>query len=80
MRGDRDPMQRLTGVILSIYNFFVGDPVILSVSVALFALVAILTHTIFAGARSPIAAVVLVLGVMLSLSLALRREITPKRP
>jgi len=70
-------MQRVTGFIKAVYNFFVGDPIILSGIVALFIVVGVIVH--LAGTSSVVLGIVLVAGVITSLALALYRETQPKR-
>ncbi len=68
-------MQRITGAILAVYNFFVGDPIILAGVSALF-LVEALLHRV--GASNALAAILLVVGVLASLGGSLWRETQPK--
>lgn len=71
-------MRQVTNVIKSIYNFFVGDPVVLSGIVILFVVVGIFTHTV-ATTNNWWLGIILFAGVVLSLGLALYRETQPKK-
>lgn len=71
-------MRQITNAILSVYNFFVGDPVILSGIVILFVLIGILAHTV-ATTNNAWLGIILFAGVVLSLGLALYRETQPKK-
>jgi hypothetical protein len=71
-------MQRVQGFVLAVYNFFVGDPVILTGVVALFVIVGLLAHAMKASAGLGLG-VVLVAGVILSQGLSLYRETQPKK-
>ncbi len=70
-------MRAVTNVILAIYNFFVGDPVIL-IGVALsFLVIGLLAHSV--GAPAAVTGALLVVGVLISVSLALWREVHPAK-
>ncbi len=72
-------MKAITNAILAVYNFFVGDPVIL-VGIALtFVIVGVVNHASSSDATHQALGVVLVAGVLISLALSLAREITPKK-
>lgn len=67
-------MKQITGFVLAVYNFFVGDPIIL-VGIALtFVIVGLLARS-----APMISGAVLVVGVLASLGLALWRETQPKK-
>lgn len=72
-------MQKITGFILAVYNFFVGDPVILS-GVALFFLgVGFIAHTGVSATTQTLLGIILIVGIILSTSLALAREVRPHK-
>ena len=69
-------MQRIIGVINAVYKFFVGDPILLSGVAITVVVVAVLSRVL---KEQPLAVGALfIIGVLTSLSLALRREIQPK--
>lgn len=76
-------MQRITGFILAVYNFFVGDPIILGGIAAAFVVVGLLAHAALGRGESAgtawLLGALLVVGAVASLGFALRREITPKQ-
>ncbi len=71
-------MRQISGFIKTVYNFFVGDPVILTGIAITFVLLAVLVRML-AGSTTPALGVVLVAGVVGSLALSLYRETQPKR-
>jgi hypothetical protein len=70
-------MQQITGFIKTVYNFFVGDPVILTGVAITFIVLAVLVR-VLTGSTTALG-VVLVAGVVGSLALSLYRETQPKR-
>jgi hypothetical protein len=70
-------VKQALGFIKAVYNFFVGDPVILAGVAIIFVALGIIIKTTVISA-GPALAVILVAGVIASLSLSLYREIQPK--
>jgi uncharacterized membrane protein len=74
-------MDRIVGAVRAVYNFFVGDPILLTGTLVLFVVVGLITH--FAKSVSTplsvVLGIVLIAGVILSLSLSLMRETRPKK-
>jgi hypothetical protein len=70
-------LNRIVGFINAVYNFFVGDPVILSGVVILFIGVSLLAHSL--ASMPLLLGAILILGVIGSLALALYRETQPRR-
>jgi len=71
-------MQQILGAIRSTYNFFVGDPVILTGIAVFFVLIGLYLHQMPDAGSSLAFPVILLIGVISSLSLALYRETRPK--
>ncbi len=74
-------MQQIIGFPRAVYNFIVGDPIILTGVLVFFVVIGIITHV--SKSLSTMAnvtlGVVLIAGVILSLVLALYRETKPKQ-
>ncbi len=71
-------MKQVQSIVLAVYNFFVGDPIILTGVLAFFVIVGLLAHAMNASAGLG-AGIVLIVGVILSLGLSLYRETQPKK-
>jgi hypothetical protein len=73
-------LNQIIGFPRAVYNFFVGDPVILTGVVAFFIVIGLIAGHSQVGKNQPLVlGVVLIAGVILSLSLSLYRETRPKK-
>jgi hypothetical protein len=72
-------MKRVIGVVLAVYNFFVGDPILLAGVLLTFLIVGLVDNLSALHAVQPASMAILFAGVLLSLALSLARETQPKR-
>ncbi len=71
-------MQNILGFPRAVYNFFVGDPILLTGTLAFFILIGALART--GLARAPLAlGAILILGILATLGLSLWRETQPHK-
>ncbi len=72
-------MRRITDAVMAVYNFFVGDPVILAGVAVTFVVVGLIARLNALSTARPALGGVVIAGVLASLALSLRRETRPKR-
>lgn len=73
-------LDRIVGFPKAVYNFFVGDPIILTGVVAFFVVIGLIAHAHAPSNGASVAlGALLMVGVIGSLALSLYRETRPKK-
>jgi uncharacterized membrane protein len=74
-------LQQIIGFPRAVYNFIVGDPILLTGVLAIFVVIGVITHATrsLSMAANVLLGIVLIASVITSLALSLYRETRPKK-